>query len=239
MVSSRKILSYAEDFSNSFGEGVLVKIAVIRKLPNGKYTILSMKGKHLGTYDTKADAVRRLRQIEWFKSHPKKKKKSASKEEDKDSYSSIMRDLRKNYDDETVKKFQKQFKSLFDAALLSGSEEPENVLQEALECISLEDDEHAMKKLAAAIDMGDANYAGKYLADLVKFLVKRISPERRPKSVESLRKKIYYLNEYQIAGKKTPPSSAMGHAISTIKTVLLEHSPQYIRTVLNSIARNL
>jgi transcription termination factor NusB len=138
-----------------------------------------------------------------------------------------------------VKKFQETFKRLFDASLLSGSEKPEDVLDKALECLTYQDDERAIKKLANAIEMGDPNYAGKYLADLVKFLIKRISPERRQKSVESLRKKIYYLNEYQIAGKRTPPSSSLGQAISLIKTIMLEHQPQYIRAVLNSIARNL
>jgi hypothetical protein len=165
--------------------------------------------------------------------------KAVVKIANEDSYSSTMRDLRKNYDDDVVKKFQKEFKSLFDAALLTGSEEPENVLSEALKCISFEDDKEAMKKIGAAIDLGDANYAGKYLADLVRFLVKRISPVRRQKSIENLRKKIYYLNEYEISGKKTPPSAALGHSIGLLKTILLEHSPQYIRAVLNSIARYL
>lgn len=34
-----------------------------------EYTIFSKKGKKLGEYDSKAAAVKRLRQIEWFKRH--------------------------------------------------------------------------------------------------------------------------------------------------------------------------
>jgi len=33
------------------------------------YTIYSEKGKKLGKYDSKAAAVKRLKQIEWFKRH--------------------------------------------------------------------------------------------------------------------------------------------------------------------------
>ena len=44
----------------------LVKVAYIRKR-KGKWVVLSHKGKVLGTYKTKAEAEKRLRQIEFFK----------------------------------------------------------------------------------------------------------------------------------------------------------------------------
>lgn len=34
-----------------------------------EYTILSKKGKKLGSYKSKEAAVKRLKQIEWFKRH--------------------------------------------------------------------------------------------------------------------------------------------------------------------------
>jgi hypothetical protein len=34
-----------------------------------RYDIMSKKGKPLGSYDSKKKAVKRLRQIEWFKRH--------------------------------------------------------------------------------------------------------------------------------------------------------------------------
>lgn len=221
-----KIQSYVEDYCN------FIKESKIKKLPNGKWTVMSLKGKQLGEYKTKQEAVKNLRRIEFFKNH--KKKKASQNEE---SYSSTMRDLKKSHNDESISKFQHEFKKLFDAALIAGSDEPENVLEEALQCISEKNID--IKKIASAIDLGDARFAGKYLADLVKFLLRRISPERRVKSIENLRKKIYYLNEYQIAEKKTPASSALGHAITLLKTVLLEHNPLYIRNVLNNIVKYL
>ena len=42
-------------------------MAMIRKI-NGKYVVLSeTTGRKFGTYDTRAEAERRLRQIEFFK----------------------------------------------------------------------------------------------------------------------------------------------------------------------------
>lgn len=226
---TNKIYSYAQDFNN-YSKDIFIKKAIVKKLPNGKWTVMSLKGKQLGEYKTKQEAVKNLRRIEFFKNH----KKKASKDK---SYSSIMRDLKKSHDDEDISKFQREFKRLFDAAVIEGSDEPENVLQDALQCISEKSID--IKKIASAIGLGDARFAGKYLADLVKFLLRRISPERRVKSIENLRKKIYYLNEYQIASKKTPASSALGHAITLLKTVLLEHNPLYIRNVLNNIVKYL
>lgn len=40
----------------------------IRKVGD-EYTILSKKGKRLGEYKSKEAAVKRLKQIEWFKRH--------------------------------------------------------------------------------------------------------------------------------------------------------------------------
>ena len=96
-----------------------------------------------------------------------------------------------------------------------------------------------MEKAASAIDLGDPETAGRYLADMIRFLTKRISPDRRPKALDSLKRKIYYINEYDIAAKRTPPSSSMGQSITLLKTILLEHSSDYIRKVLNAIVKAL
>ena len=43
---------------------------VIKK--NKKFYVVSRKGKHLGgPYNSRAEALRRLRQVEWFKHHKK------------------------------------------------------------------------------------------------------------------------------------------------------------------------
>lgn len=157
---------------------------------------------------------------------------------DEESYSAIMRELNKNYDNDTILKFQKEYKKLFDEKYLAGEENPEDgILSEALECIANE--QFSIVKVGNAIEMGNPEEAGRFLAGLIQFLVKRISPERRQKSIDGLKRKIYYINEFDVASKRTPPSSSLGQSLTIIKTILVEHSPDYIRKVLNSIVSNL
>lgn len=48
---------------------------MIKKLPNGKFQLVSKKGKNLGTFKTRAEAEKRERQVNFFKSRRKRKKK--------------------------------------------------------------------------------------------------------------------------------------------------------------------
>lgn len=223
----------ADEFYNSIGEGIS-KTAFIRKIKN-KYRVVSRKGKNLGTYNTRAEAVKRLRQIEFFKH------KKASKQEDK-SYSSIMRDLVKDKDQEKIDLFQKTFKKEFDQAYIDGDEEPENIaLKTAIKVINASDNNYndLLFKAASTVDLGDPTSAGRYLADVIKFVMRRISEDKRQKSINGLKKKIYYLNEYDMAAKKTPPGAAIGTCITLLKHLLLKQPPSYIRAILNSIVRSL
>jgi hypothetical protein len=156
-----------------------------------------------------------------------------------ESYSAIMRELNKNYDKDDVREFQEEFKKNFDRALLNGIEEPEKISLEKAIKVLPERFEDKIEKAAAAVDLGQPELAGRYLADLIRFLLKRISPERRSKAIDSMKRKIYYLNEFSIASKRTPPSSSMGQTLTLLKTILLEHNPSYIRQVLNNIVRNM
>lgn len=222
-------LSRLQSLATQF-ESELIKVAYIRKLPNGKWVVKSRKGKTLGTYDTKELAVKRLRQIEFWKH------KKAS---DDSSYSSVMRELNKDGDTEAMKRFQDTYKQVFDDEYLSGSNNPEEkAFEEAMKSIALVDD-RMIKKVADLLPLGDAQYTGKYLAHLLKFLLRRISSERRPRSIENLKRKVFYLNEYNIAGKRTPPSSAIGQSITLLKHLLIGHNPVYIRSVLNTIVSHL
>lgn len=208
----------------------LFKIAIIRKLPKGYWGIFSQKGKLLGKYKTKTQALKRLRQIEFFKH------KKASKDEV--TYSALMREITKQHSPEVLRQFRVVFKEAFDDAIIHGKENAEEIaLNAGLQFLdSLEDH---LEKAASAIEMGDPVYAGKYIAEIIKFLLRRISPERRQKSLSGLRRKIYMLNEVDIAQKKMPASAALGQAISLTKNLLMMHSPDYVRTVLNSIVRHL
>src|ERR1700733_3148615 len=80
----------------------LIKVAFIKKLPGGKWQVLSHKGKSLGTYNTKDEAVTRLRQVEYFKKHDQNKGSDSSSQDsaidlteiDDFSYSAVMRKIR-------------------------------------------------------------------------------------------------------------------------------------------------
>lgn len=49
------LLQLADSYANSC-EQSLIKVAKIRKLPGGKYRVLSEKGKNLGTFNSKEKA---------------------------------------------------------------------------------------------------------------------------------------------------------------------------------------
>jgi hypothetical protein len=186
----------------------------------------------MGRYKTREEAKKRLRQIEYFK-HKKAN-------HDDESYSSIMRALNKQDENEKMSIFQQVFKQEFDKEFLAGNEVPEiDALEKAKQAIAESTYEDMLIKSANALEMGDPTYAGKYLAELIKFLLRRISEAKRPKSIENLKKKIYYLNEYELAGKKTPSSASLGQSIVLLKHMLMEHNPKYIREVLNSVVRAL
>lgn len=217
------------ELCNAQGSG-LSKVAVIRKLPKGYWGIFSQKGKLLGKYKTKSKALKRLRQIEFFKH------KKASMDEV--TYSELMRQISKHHSSDVLREFRKVFKDTFDQAILEGKEDAEQLALEAgLEF--LDSLENHLEKAASAIEMGDPVYAGKYIAEIIKFLLRRISPARRAKSLNSVKNKIYMLNEMDIAQKKMPASSALGQAISLTKNLLMMHSPDYVRAVINSIVSHL
>lgn len=99
--------------------------------------------------------------------------------------------------------------------------------------------ERMYKIAASTIDLGDPKSAGRGIAEIVKFLLKRIDISNRPKSIFNLRNKIWNLNENEIASKKTPASASLGQSLTFIKTVLNGHNPVYIRNVILEITKNL
>lgn len=210
----------------------LQKVSFIRKMPKGYWGVFSHKGKLLGKYKTKELAVKRLKQIEFFKH------KNASTEKEEPTYSALMRDLGKKYDQDILRKFRETFKEAFDQALLSGDEDPEKTaLNTAIDFVN-ELDEN-LSKVASAIQMGDPEYAGKYISEIIKFLCRRIDKDNRKKSLNNLKKKLYLLNEFDLSKKKMPASASLGQAISLTKNLLMMHPPSYVRAVLNSIVKYL
>jgi hypothetical protein len=97
-----------------------------------------------------------------------------------------------------------------------------------------------MYKLATVvIEMGEPSIAGRGIADIIKFLMRRIEPEKRQEAFSRLRNKIWGLNEIDISSKETPSSASLGQSITFLKTILNGHKPHYIRAVLSSVVKYL
>jgi hypothetical protein len=94
-------------------------------------------------------------------------------------------------------------------------------------------------KLAGTIDLGDPDLAGKSLADIVLFLLRRIPAKGRTKAVSSMISKIRDISPAETASKKMGDYSSMGQSLTFIKNVLAGHDEGYVRRVLDSIVRNL
>lgn len=231
--------------ANIYHDACLNKISFIKELPGGKWRVTSKKGKNLGTFDSKEEAKKRLQQVEYFKWKGKKKKASKDEIDLTDihdlSYSAIMRDLRKQCDQEIVTDFLTTYKNCFDRLVEHEVPNPANL--SLLLTLKLFRMTHPvklnLKKEATISELGEASRVGRYLADIIRFTLGRISPENRSKSLASVVRKIYLLNENDLANKEMPPSSSIGQAITFVKQVLLAHDPRYIREVINNIVAYL
>src|SRR5271169_3810658 len=125
-----EIVQLADNYEQRCQES-MVKIARVRKLPNGKYRVLSQKGKNLGTFDSERAAKKHLKQVEYFKyldrSHADDDQTSIIDLTDADefTYSAIMRKLRQKASKDQVKEFLKLFKIQFDRAVKEKIKKPE------------------------------------------------------------------------------------------------------------------
>lgn len=224
---------------------LMVKISFIKKLKNGKYRVTSRSGKNLGTYSTKSEAKKRLKQVEMFKHLKKeaKEKKLDLKEIESFSYSSIMRKINKQLDQSAAKEFASIYKKIFDKKILSGDNEPEKETLEETVLIfkkkyPIELDEK-IKKKAEVVQVGSAVEVARYLSNIIKFTLNKISAQKRPKSIQRLKEKLSKLDILEMSNKKMPASSAMGQSITFVKHTLFGQNPKYIRDVLYYIVRGL
>jgi hypothetical protein len=159
------------------------------------------------------------------------------------SYSALMRKLRAKASKEQVREFLKLFKNYFDKAVKNKLQKPEKVaLQNAVVRFSKI---HSIKfnkkivKSAAVSELGNPAEVGAYLANIVRFIFNRLDSDKKIKALENLRTKFYYMNADEIAQKISPPTAAVGQAITFVKHVLFNQNSQYIREVLDNISRNL
>lgn len=156
------------------------------------------------------------------------------------SYSAIMRELNKN-NKEDIEQFRRVFKKTFDEANIEGLENADKIaLMTAIKSINYLNKEakfyNRMYKLASEItEIGDPDTAGKGIASIVKFLLKKIDPMNRQQTTNKLRDRIWRLNEIEMASKKSPKSASIGQSVAFIKNVLNGRDPKYIREVLRHI----
>lgn len=233
----------------------MIKQSRIKQISKNKFRIYSRSGKNLGTYKSRKAAEERLKEIEMFK-HMKKKKSllslynliKISKNDDEQldkiipkTFSSVMRDINKENPSE-IKNFMESFKESFNRSLLESVENPDEIaLMQTLNDVK---NKYAFTKkqikLAGTIlEMGNADMAGKTIANMVKYLASRMPTSEQSKVLSILRNRISKLNEYEIAAKRNPPSSALGQAIAFIKNMLSAKNAGYIRDVLNKTVDNL
>lgn len=237
-----KLANHYYDDCNNF-----LKISKIRKMPNGKYRVLSEKGKNLGTYKSKDSAKKRLKQVEYFKHFDHSNANDDLiidlTDIEEFSFTAIMRKLRQKTSQDNIYSFLKLFKNEFDKAYKNKLQKPEKIaLQNAMikfnKICKIKLDKKMIKN-AAVSELGSAKQIGKYLSDIVKFIIARIPLEKRAPALSKLKEKIFYLKENEIALKNLPDSSALGQSITFVKHVLFNHDPHYIREVINHLVSNL
>lgn len=222
-----------------------IKLGFIRKLPNGKYRVLSEKGKNLGTFDSKSKAKKRLQQVEYFKHNSADDGRSIIDltEADSFTYSAILRKLRQQTSKEIVKEFLEIFKVNFDKCVKKKLKDPEKIsLQDSLIKFNKLHKIKLSKELiknAATENLGDAESVGKYLSNIVKFTFSKISDQNKNKYINSLKNKLLNMNSNEISSKEMPESASIGHAISFIKYVLFNQDSNYIKEVLQNLVKNL
>lgn len=210
---------------------MIYKTAYIRKLGQ-EYQIFSKNNEKLMTCNSLNKAEYYLNNIDLIK----------NAEEVELSYSAIMRDLNKNNKDD-IERFRSIFKKTFDEANIEGLENADKIaLMAAIKGIDYNSNkkeaqiQSRMFKLAEVMtDIGDPNTAGKSIASIVTFLLKKIKPENRQNIISKMRDRIWNLNEQEMSSKKSPASASIGNSISFVKNTLNGRDPKYIREVLRHI----
>ncbi len=93
--------------------------------------------------------------------------------------------------------------------------------------------------IAYSTNLGDPIIAGKSLAEIIKFLMRRIPENKRGQAIGKMITKIRIMDSKDVATKKMMPYSSMGQSMSLLKNILAGYDSVYIRNVLDSIIRNL
>ncbi len=137
--------------------------SIVRKLSDGQFRVYDRNGRNMGTYMVRRAAEERLIKVNGFKQEETLAKivslaKDLRAVGEKDlskkllvvagagemadiSYSSVMRELRQDKDEDRLRKFMIVFKETFDQSFINEIDEPQNVaLMKALKAIDYEEE---------------------------------------------------------------------------------------------------
>ena len=159
--------------------------------------------------------------------------------ENMETYSSILRSLNKEKDSKKTIEFMKRFKESFDAALIAGEENEQDIaLNEASIVLAFNCNDRFIKLAQAAIGISrDPNQVGKIVADILKVILFKIP--NKATAYNNMKTKVLNLNVADIASTNLPITAAYGQGITLIKTLLNGYSPEFIKKVLINIAKYL
>jgi hypothetical protein len=90
-----------------------------------------------------------------------------------------------------------------------------------------------------AMELGNPESAGRAIAEIILFLLRKIPFEQRLMRIMSLKQKILALRENEMSMKKSPPTAALGQSITLVKTLLNGKDPNYIKNTIEHIVGNL
>lgn len=95
-------------------------------------------------------------------------------------------------------------------------------------------------KIAKRVDsIGDYRATGFALAQIILFILRKVKFDSRPKFKNKIRQKLLEMNFSEMGQKSSPPTASIGQAITFVKTILNGQNPDYIKSVVNQIIKNL
>ena len=96
-----------------------------------------------------------------------------------------------------------------------------------------------IQKLAQTLSLGDPVTVGREMAGIIGFILRSVPQEGRMGALENLRGKLAALNPAEISSKQSPPTAAVGQAITFVKTILNGLPYNYVKTVIDTTLRTL
>ena len=90
-----------------------------------------------------------------------------------------------------------------------------------------------------AQDALNAKVVAAQIRMIINIMLSRISPQSRPKSYQSVRKKLIELNVMDMSKKKTMGGAPIGISIGLVKNILNGRDPYFIQMVLRELAMSL